>query len=223
MFNATFFSGIAHASLGDLGTALDIAMQIQVDADRFDNDAYRPRAHNLLSWLWRELGDARRAFGHAQQALETSRLRDGHVEAEPAAHARLQLAESALMLGDEAEAGRWLTELREHEADSVAFGWRIDLHRLDVQAKLDPEHAEELLDRSTERGSAKYRSLALAHLGRRDEANALATTTGSDLLLAHVAPAEVAAAAAGRLARRLPPELREDFMRHGACRVPPIP
>ena len=73
-----------------------------------------------------------------QQALETSRLRDGHVEAEPAAHARLQLAESALMLGDEAEAGRWLAELREHETDSVAFGWRIDLHRLDVQARMDP-------------------------------------------------------------------------------------
>jgi tetratricopeptide (TPR) repeat protein len=223
MFNAAFFSGIAHASLGDLGVALDIALQIQVDVDRFDNEAYRPRAHNLLSWLWRELGDNPRAVDHAQQALETSQLRDGHIEAEPAAHARLQLAESALVRGDEAEAERWLTELREHETDSVAFGWRIDLRRLDLQARLDPADAEELLERSTERGSAKYRALALAHLGRRDEANALAATTGSDLLVAHVAPAQVAAAAADRLVLRLPPALRDDFMRRGACRVHPVP
>ena len=223
MFNASFFSGIAHASLGDLSAALDIALRIQVDVDRFDNDAYRPRVNNLLSWLWRELGDARRAVDYAQEALETSQLRDGHVEAEPAAHARLQLAESALALGDEADAGRWLTELREHETDSVAFGWRIDLHRLEVQTRLDPADAEKLLDLSTERGSAKYRSLALAHLGRRDEAYALAATTGSDLLVAHVAPAEAAEAAAERIALRVPPELRDDFMRRGACRVHPIP
>lgn len=217
MFNATFFYCIARATMGDLVGALDIAVQNEIDAERFDNAAYRPRAQNLLSWLWRELGDPHRALEHAQHALDTSRLSGGHVEAEPAAHARLQLAESTLMLGDEAEAARWLSELEGHAADSVAFGWRIELHRLEVQARLDPSDAEELLDRASEHGSARYRALALAHLGRRDEAHAVAMTTGSDLLVAHVAPSGPADAARDRLVQGLRPELRDAFVAGGAC------
>jgi len=217
MFNATFFAGIARATAGDLVGALDVAMQTEIDVERFDNAAYRPRAQNLLSWLWRELGDPHRALDHARQALDTSRLSGGRVEAEPAAHALLQLAECALMLGDEADAARWLSELEEQAADSVAFGWRIDLHRLEVQARLDPSDAEDVLERATEHGSARYRALALAHLGRRDEAHAVAMTTGSDLLVAHTAPSGPAGAARDRLVERLRPELRDAFVVGGAC------
>ena len=124
MFNAAFFSAIVRTNRGDLSGGLEVASQLETDIARFESEAYRSRVHNLLSWVWRELGDAHRAFDHAQRAQESTRLPDGHIEAEPAAHARLQLAESALLLGDEAEAGRWLTELTESAIESVAFGWR---------------------------------------------------------------------------------------------------
>ena len=217
MFNATYFAGIVRASCGDLVGALEVAMQVLADVERFELEVYRPRAHNLLSWLWRELGEPSRALDHAHQALVTARLPNGVVEAEPAAHARLQLAESALQLGDDAAAAEWLADLREHALDPVAFGWRIDLHRLDVQARMDPSCADELLERAGARGSAKYRSLALAHLGRNDEAHMVAAGVGAELLIAHVAPGAPAAAAIDRLAARLPPELREGFVHRGAC------
>jgi tetratricopeptide (TPR) repeat protein len=217
MFNSTYFAGIVRASVGDLAGALELTTQMLVDVDRFALEVFRPRAHNLLSWLWRELGEPSRALDHAHQALETSRLPDGVLEAEPAAHARLQLAESALQLGDDAGAAAWLADLREHALDPVAFGWRIDLHRLDVQARMDPFCADELLERAGERGSAKYRSLALAHLGRHDEAHMVAAGIGAELLIAHVATGAPAAAAIDRLAARLPPELREGFVHRGAC------
>jgi hypothetical protein len=173
--------------------------------------------HNVLSWLWRELGDPHRALEHAQRARDSTRLPDGHVETEPAAHARLQLAESALQLGDEAEAGRWLSELTESEMSSVAFGWRIRLRRLDVHTRLESSRAEELLDLAVDQESTKYQALALAHLGRREEAHTLARATGSDLLIAHVAPAGPAAAAVDRIAAHLPSELREGFLRRGTA------
>jgi class 3 adenylate cyclase/DNA-binding SARP family transcriptional activator len=217
MFNAAFFSAIVRANLGDLVGALDITEQIEAELDRFENEAYRPRVHNLLSWVWRELGDAHLAFDHAQRAHESTRLADGHVEAEPAAHALLQLAESALMLGDEAEAGRWLADLTESAMDSVAYGWRVRLRRLDVQARLDPSEAEGLLEQALEHGSTKYRALALAHLGRREEAYTLAADIGSELLIAHVAPPGPADEAVDRIAASLAPELREPFLRRGAC------
>jgi DNA-binding SARP family transcriptional activator len=218
MFNAAFFNAVARANLGDLGRAFDAITQLADDVERYGNDAYRPRASNGLSWLWRELGDPAHALDLAHQALDTTQLPDGYIEVEPAAHARLQLAESALLLGDEAEAARWLEELDETVLASVAFGWRVELHRLELHAHLDPVRAEELLGQATKFGSAKYRALALAHLGRIDEAAAVAAATSSDLLLAHVAPEGDARRAAERIADRLDPEHRSRFLEHGAWR-----
>lgn len=215
MFNATHFTALTRANLGDLDGALDAATQMAADVDRYGNDAYRPRACNALSWLWRELGDPARALDLAREALDTSRLPDGFVEAEPAAHARLQLAESALVLGDEAEAARWLGELSETVLDGVAFGWRVELHRLELLARLDPVNGDELLAQATRFGSTKYRALGLAHLGRNDEAAAVASATGSDLLVAQVGPEPMAAQAAERVAGRLTPEHRARFLERG--------
>jgi class 3 adenylate cyclase/DNA-binding SARP family transcriptional activator len=219
MFNAVFFTTMARANLGDLSGALDAATQLAADVERYNNDAYRPRACNALSWLWRELGDPARSLDLAREALEASLLPDGHVEAEPAAHARLQLAEAALLCGDDGEAARWLDELSNTVLASVGFGWRVDLHRLELAARLDPSCGEELLAQATRYGSSKYRALALAHLGRHDDASEVARTTGSDLLVAHVGHGPMAALAAERVAARLTNEHRVQFIERGSWRA----
>ena len=218
MFNAMFFAVMARANVGDLAGALAAATQMAVDVTRYDNDAYRSRAGNVLSWLWRELGEPARALDLAHEALEATCLPDGYVEVEPAAHARLQLAESALLLGDEAGAARWLQELSETVLSGVAFGWRVELHRLELHARLNGAHAGELLTQATKYGSPKYRALALTHLGRHDEASALASATKSDLLAAYVAGETVATKAAERIADGLAAELRPQFLERGSWR-----
>jgi DNA-binding SARP family transcriptional activator/class 3 adenylate cyclase len=218
MFNAMFFATITRANVGDLGGAFAAATRTAADVERYGNDAYRPRVFNSLSWLWRELGDPARALDLAHAALESVRLPDGHVEAEPAAHARLQLAESALLLGDDGEAARWLGELSGTVLAGVAFGWRVELHRLELAARLDPGHGEELLALATKYASAKYRALALSYLGRDREAAAAASATGSDLLVARVCPEPVAAQAAERIAGGLNTDHRAGFLERGAWR-----
>ena len=220
MFNALFFGAMARANAGDLGGALTAAEHLTAEVDRFGYDAYRSRAGNVASWLWRELGEVERSVEAAQRALDATDLAGGHVEVEPAAHSRLQLAECALVRGDEAGAAAWLEELAEGGFAGVAFGWRAELQRLELAGRLEPGRAEELLAQATRYGSAKYRALALAQLGRLDEAVAVAasSSTGSDLLVARVGPEPVARAAAERIAAGLTPELRAGFLERGLWR-----
>jgi hypothetical protein len=75
--------------------------------------------------------------------------------------------------------------------------------------------AERLLDLAGAYGSAKYRALGLARLGRREEAARVADPVGSDYLLAQVAPAPAARAALDRMAATLPPDLRPGFLERG--------
>ncbi len=219
MLAAVFFSVIARGNRGDLADALAAAGRLAVDVERYELDSYRARAHNAHAWLWRELGQPARSLEIAHQAREAAHLPDGYVEAEPAAHALLQVAESHLQLGDEAEAARWLAEITDATVDGVAFGWRLNLRRLEVLTRLQPDRAEELLAEATARGSIKYQALAWAALGHTDEAVSLAAKTGSDLLIAHVAADEEAAKAAGRVADRLAPDDRADFLQRGAWRM----
>jgi tetratricopeptide (TPR) repeat protein len=218
MFNALFFRATARANLGDLSGALDAAQHLADEVERYGHDAYRPRAGNLLSWLWRELGEPKRSVDLALAALDDAHLADGYIEAEPAGHSRLQLAESALLLGDHAGAAAWLDELSISGPGGVGFGWRVELQRLEIRSGLDPSRGEELLAQATRYGSAKYRALGLAHLGRFDEALAVATSTGSDLLVARAGPEPAALAAAERIAARLRVEQRAGFLERGVWR-----
>lgn len=223
MFNARFFGAMARANAGDLGGALVEAERFAAEVERFGYDAYRSRAANVAAWLWRELGEPDRAVEAAQRALEAANLADGHVEAEPAAHARLQLAESALLAGDDAGALAWLEEVAERGFAGIAFGWRAELQRLELVSRLEAHRAEELLAQSTRYDSAKYRALALALLGRDEEALAVASGTGSDLLVARVGPEPIARAAAERIAAGLEPEHRAGFLERGAWRYRTTP
>jgi hypothetical protein len=79
----------------------------------------------------------------------------------------------------------------------------------------DHGEAAALLELARTYGSTKYQVLALARLGRRPEAAELAAASGSDYLLAQVAPPAQARAAVDRIAASLPPELRPAFLSRG--------
>lgn len=217
MLNARMFGAIARGNLGDFGAALGLAERLRDEAARFDAPFYRPRALNILAWTWRELGQPERARDLAAEALEECSRGEGRdAEREPAANALLALAESAVLAGDPTEAVRLLGEIDPLLARGVAYAWRIELRQLDLLARGEPARGEELLELARGRGSAKYEALALAHLGRRDEAATAAAGTGSDWLVAAVAPDRTATQATERVAARLPQHLRADFLARGA-------
>ena len=97
----------------------------------------------------------------------------------------------------------------------LAFTWRWELRGIALRARMEPARADELRDLARARGCRKYEALALAALGRAEEAAAVARPLGSDLLLTHVAPVAEARAAAERVAARLPAELRKTYVLRG--------
>jgi hypothetical protein len=167
----------------------------------------------LSSW---EVGDLGRALDLAEQAVAEAReVKAGSLQVEQELHGLLGAAECALLGGDEDSAFRLIEESQPLLNTWLPFKWRAELRYLDVRCRLVPEEAELLLQLSVERRSRKYEALALAHLGRHDEAAVAAAATGSDLILAEVAPAPAARAAFDRLAAALPSELREGFTTRG--------
>jgi DNA-binding SARP family transcriptional activator len=215
LLNAQMFGAIVLANLGRFRTALTWADQLVADARRFDAAYYHPRALNSLAMIWRELGEPERATDLAEEALATARTPDGEVESEPAANSLLALAESAHLSGDDAQAARHLAEVSPLLTDRVAFGWRIELRRLELQARMERGTAEELLEQSRRHASAKYEALALSYLDRPTEALATAEATGSEWLVARVVPEPAARRHADHLAADLPPELRAGFVERG--------
>jgi DNA-binding SARP family transcriptional activator/tetratricopeptide (TPR) repeat protein len=216
MLNARMFGAMARANLGDFGTALDSAERLRDEAERLDAPFYRPRALNILAWIWRELGQPELARDLAAEALESCGAEGGNPEREPAANALLALAEAALLVGDGAQATAYLADIVPLLGRGVTYAWRIELRQLELMCRLDPTRGEELRELSRQRGSAKYESLALAHLGREQEAAAVAGRTGSEWLLALVAPSPRASDALERVTAQLPQRFRADFLARGA-------
>jgi tetratricopeptide (TPR) repeat protein len=216
LLNARMFVSLTCANLGDFGGALEAGQALLADVARYDASYYRSRALNALAWAWRELGEPERSAELAAEALELST--GPRLEGEPAANALLGLAESALLAGDEGEAARRLGDLAPLQVESVGFGWRIDLLRLELLTRMDGgagADAEELLARARRHEATKYVALGLAALGRVDDAVAAAQRTGSPVLVARVAPGPLARAQVEAIAAGLPPELRDRFVRRG--------
>jgi len=164
------------------------------------------------SWLWRELGDLGRARELAERAVE---LTGPAATSHPALHAQLALAECLLQAGGRAEAAALLELAGGRLQRPFAYRWRVELRHAELASRLEPAAAERLLDLAGTYGSAKYRALALARLGRNREALQVAAPVGSDYLLAQVAGGPLARAALDRMAAALPPELRPAFMDRG--------
>src|SRR4029450_6335452 len=92
---------------------------------------------------------------------------------------------------------------------------RVELRHAELASRLEPHAADGLLQLARAYGSTKYQALALARLGRWAEAATLAAGSGSDYLLAQVAPPAQAGAARDRIAAGLPSELRPAFLERG--------
>jgi DNA-binding SARP family transcriptional activator len=210
-----FFSGLAKANLGDLGGALRTLERMRRLLEEYALAYYRAGVDTTLAWIWRELGDPGRARDLADRALEEARSGSGMLELEQALHAQLAVADSCLLDGDQAQAAA-LAEAAAPLLDRrLPFHARAELRHAEIRARLEPDRAELLLELARRRQSPKYQALALAHLGRPEEAVRVALSTGSNLLLAEVAPPEQARAALDRVTRALPAELRTGFAGHG--------
>jgi tetratricopeptide (TPR) repeat protein len=216
LLRTLFFAGLARGNLGDFGGALRALERKRRLLEEYDVHFYRARTDTLLSWMWREVGDLGRARDLADQAVEEARaVGAGSLQVEQELHALLGAAECALVAGDRDRAAALVAESAPLLSAWLPFKWRAELRYREVRCRLIPEEAEELLELSVQRRSPKYQALAWAHLGRHEEAAGVALSTGSDLLVAEVAPRLQAQAAFDRLAAALPTELRPGFAARG--------
>ncbi len=221
LLRTLFFAGLARANLGDLVGALRVLERKRGLLNRYDVHFYRARTSTTLSWVWRELGDVSRAEDLAREAIEQSReVSAGSLQTEQELHALLAAAECRLLEGDEGWAGALVAEAEPLIRVWLPFRWRAELRLIEVASRLEPARAELLLDLARQRGSAKYQALALARLGHREEAAAVAAPTGSALLLAEVAPERQARDAVVSMAAALPRDMRSRFATHGRLAAP---
>jgi tetratricopeptide (TPR) repeat protein len=216
LLRTLFFAGLARGNLGDFGGALRALQRKRRLLEEYDVHFYRARTDTLLAWVWREVGDLGRARDLAAQAVAEAReVAAGSLQVEQELHGLLGAAECDLLAGDDDAAAALVAESQPLLSAWLPFKWRAELRYRDVRCSLVPSEAEELLDLSRQRRSRKYEALALAHLGRHEEAAVVAQATGSDLLLADVAPRPQAQRAFDRLAAALPSELRDGFVTRG--------
>ncbi len=221
LLRTLFFAGLARANLGDLVGALRVLERKRGLLNRYDVHFYRARTSTTLSWVWRELGDVGRAEDLAREAIEQSReVAAGSLQTEQELHALLAAAECRLLDGDEGAAAALVAEAEPLIRVWLPFRWRAELRLIEVASRLEPARAELLLDLARQRGSAKYQALALARLGHREEAAAVAAPTGSALLLAEVAPERQARDALHAMAASLPRDMRSRFATHGRLTRP---
>lgn len=213
MLTSSFAATLACANLGDLRGALDRLALLERLLAEVEDRFYHARADTAGSWLWRELGELGRSRDLADKAMDL--LGPATTGTHPGLHAQLALAETAMVAGDHDEAAGLLERAGGQLTRPFGYRWRVELRHAELASRLDPPAAEGLLQQARAYGSTKYQALALARLGRRLEAAELAAASGSDYLLAQVAPPAQARAATDRIAAGLPAELRPAFLRHG--------
>jgi DNA-binding SARP family transcriptional activator len=216
LLRTLFFAGLARGNLGDFGGARRALERKRRLLEEYEVHFYRARTDTLLSWVWREVGELARARDLAEQAVEEAReVQAGSLQVEQELHGLLGAAECALLAADEDGAAALVAQAEPLLSGWLPFRWRAELRFREVRCRLLPKEAEELLELARQRRSRKYEALALAHLDRRSEAATIAASTGSELLVAEVAPLAQARQAFDRLAAALPVELREGFVSHG--------
>ena len=213
MLTSCFAAALACANLGDLRGALERLAAMERLLSEVEDAFYHARAATTGSWLWRELGDLGRARDLADRAVEL--LGPAATATHPGLHAQLALAECALDAGEVGEAAGMLERAGGQLDRPFGYRWRVELRHAELRSRLEPAVAGGLLELARTYGSAKYQALALARLGRAEEAVRVAAPLGSDCLLAQVAPERQARAALDRMAAALPPDLRPAFAQRG--------
>jgi hypothetical protein len=142
--HALLFLGHAHALAGQPQLALDAFGRYTAEVERRQVPRFAGRGVNFSGWVLRSLGATREAEDRHAAALETGR---GHGTAELTIAALEDLAELALDGGDPDRAGAWLAQAGDLLRGDIVFGWRLDLKRRLLAARLallreNPEEAE---------------------------------------------------------------------------------
>jgi DNA-binding SARP family transcriptional activator/tetratricopeptide (TPR) repeat protein len=215
LLQTLFFIGLARGDVGDFGGALRSLGRARALIDGYGVSFYRAGIETTTSWLWQELGDVGRAREHAEQAVELARRGGGALELEQELHALLALADCDLLLGRHDDAGARVEAAAPMLERSLPFKPRAAMRLLEMRARFDRSWAEALFEEARRHDSPKYQALALAHLGRAEAAARVAGRTGSDLLVGRLGSPADRQAARARIARALPPDMRETYSRTG--------
>lgn len=220
MLQTLFFTALARGDTGDFAAALralDNARRL-IDAEKVS--FYRAGIETTTSWIWQELGQVHRAKEHADRAVELAHRGGGALELEQELHALLAVADCELLLGDDDAAAVAVAAAEPMLQRSLPFRPRAMMRLLEMRSRWEPPVAEQLLEEARRYSSRKYEALALRALGYPEAASALATGTGSDLLVAQLGAPTQRRAAADRIASALPAELRDSFVKSGRLHLP---
>lgn len=220
LLQSLFFCALARGDVGDFEGALRSLGRARTLIDEAGVGYYRAGIETTTSWLWQELGDVGRAREHARQAVDLARSGGGALELEQELHALLALADCDLLDGRDDDAGACVEAAAPLLKVSLPFRPRAEMRLIEMQARWEPERAEELLAHARRFRSAKYEALALTHLGRAEEAAVAAAHTGSDLVVATVGTPGERAAARDRICAGLPTDLRGAFLTRGRLGTP---
>jgi hypothetical protein len=164
--HALLFLGHAHALAGQPQLALDAFGRYTAEVERRQVPRFAGRGMNFSGWVLRSLGAAREAARLHTAALEIGR---GDGTAELTIAALEDLAEQALDDGDPDRAAVWLAQASDLLPGDIVFGWRLDLKRQLLAARLallrgDPgqaaAQARDLERRAQELGLPRYVSVA---------------------------------------------------------------
>ncbi|MFZ2502993.1 MAG: tetratricopeptide repeat protein, partial [Nocardioides sp.] len=215
LLQALFFTALSLGDTGDFAGALRHLQRARQLIDDHGTDYYSAGIDTTTSWLWRELGEHELAREIAERAVHSAERGGGALELEQGLHAVLALAECELTDGAFDAAGARVEGAFAFLEVPLPFRARAHMRLLEMQSRFEPGRAEELLDLARASSSRKYQALALAHLGRPQEAAATAGDLASDQLLAQVGTEADAWRAITRLADALPAERRELFLERG--------
>ncbi|GAA4775418.1 hypothetical protein GCM10023200_04970 [Actinomycetospora chlora] len=220
LLQSLFFCGLARGDAGDFAGALRALDRARRLIDDAGVGYYRAGIETTTSWLWQELGDLRRAYEHAEVAVDLAHRGGGALELEQELHALLALADCLLLDGKDDDAGATVEAAAPLLDRSLPFRPRAAMRLVEMQARWEPARAEELLGMARAYRSTKYEALALTHLHRDEEAAAAAVRTRSDLVIAQVGAPSTRTPARDRIAAGLPAELRGRFVEQGRLAVP---
>lgn len=164
--HAVLFTGHAHALAGRPAAALGEFERYTAEVERRHVPRFTGRGMNFSGWVWRHLGEPKRAVELHHAALDEAGD-DGTRELSVAALE--DLAEDRLLAGDLSAAAGYLADVEEALGGDLVFGWRLEMKLRTLQARLALESgahdvalelAESLRDDAARAGVPRYASVA---------------------------------------------------------------
>lgn len=131
--HAVLFTGHAHALAGRPAAALEQFERYTAEVERRHVSRFVGRGINFSGWVWRNLGESKRAAELHQAALEQADT-DGTPDLRVAALE--DLAEDRLLAGDHPAAAAYLDDAEKALSGDLVFGWRLGMKLRILRARL---------------------------------------------------------------------------------------